>query len=107
VGGGGVRACGCVWVLAAVRAAASLKLCWCWCWWGLGGQAFKQKGCHLVPAMEVATGRPECRKYATSMPFTVDPRDFEAALVNAVQHSGAWERAHTYARPRTYTHMPA
>jgi hypothetical protein len=54
-------------------------------------QAFKSKGCHLVPAMEVLSGRQECRVYATAAPFMVDPRDFEAALVNAVQHSGVWE----------------
>lgn len=51
-------------------------------------EAFKSKGCHLVPAMEVLSGRQECRVYATAAPFMVDPRDFEAALVNAVQHSG-------------------
>ncbi len=30
----------------------------------------------------------DCRSSAMNYPFTVDPRDFEAALVNAVNHAG-------------------
>ncbi len=29
-----------------------------------------------------------CRSHAVNFPFTVDERDFEAAFVNAVQHTG-------------------
>ncbi len=29
-----------------------------------------------------------CRSHAIDYPFTIDPLEFEIALVNAVQHSG-------------------
>ena len=37
--------------------------------------------------MEINVAR-RCRSHAVNFPFTVEPRDFEAAFVNAVQHAG-------------------
>ncbi len=46
-----------------------------------------ENSCDQWTGMEINVAR-RCRSHAVNFPFTVEPRDFEAAFVNAVQHTG-------------------
>ena len=51
------------------------------------GQAYAANNCSRIPSLEISTV-PVCYRHVTAVPLHVDPRIFEAALVNAVQHAG-------------------
>ena len=44
--------------------------------------------CEDLVSLEINTKKGECRSSGVNFFIDVDPRDFEAALVNAVEHSG-------------------
>jgi hypothetical protein len=50
-------------------------------------QVYFENDCDKWTGMEINIV-PGCRSHAVNYPFTVDIQDFEAALVNAVQHAG-------------------
>ena len=64
------------------RHTAAVWVCWA------HAQAYFQNDCDEWTGMEINVVMNICRSHAVNYPFTVDPRDFEAAFVNAAQHAG-------------------
>ena len=51
-------------------------------------QLYFEHDCDDMTGMEINTLSGYCRSHAVNYPFTVDPWEFEVALVNAVEHTG-------------------